>query len=101
MGRELENRVTGDDSKQLKDRGEKAETSSAAEYGSAGHHQASAATLAGTASDELVKGRIAAARNEGTHPSTALTPNEGAARARTTSGGAALGSHKSKNGSSR
>ncbi|MDQ1595088.1 MAG: hypothetical protein QOH40_1644 [Arthrobacter pascens] len=39
--------LTGDDSKRLKDQGEKAGASSAAEYGSADHHQAFAASLAG------------------------------------------------------
>jgi hypothetical protein len=72
LGRELEHRVTGDDSKRLKDQGEETESGSAAEYGSADHHQAFAESLAGTASEERVKGRLAAARSEGTHPSTGL-----------------------------
>lgn len=100
MGRELENRVTGDDGKQLTVQGEKAVASSAAEYGSADHHQAFAASLAGTASDERVKGRLAAARSEGTHPSTALAPSKAPAKARKTKG-AALGAQKTKNGPSR
>lgn len=44
MGRELENRVTGDGSKRLKDQGEKDVASSAAEYGSTDHHEAFAAS---------------------------------------------------------
>lgn len=100
MGREIENRVTGDDSKQLTVQGEKAEASSAAEYGSADHHQAFADSLAGTASDERVKGRLAAARSEGTHPSTALAPSKAPAKARKTKG-AALGAQKTRNGPSR
>lgn len=76
MGRPLENRVIGDDSKQLTVQGEKAAASSAAEYGSADHHQAFADSLAGTASDERVKGRLAAARSQGTHPGTALAPKQ-------------------------
>jgi hypothetical protein len=99
MGRELENRVTGEDSKRLKDQGEKAVTSSAAEYGSADHHQAFAASLAGTASENQVQGRLAAARSEGTHPSTALTQGKGAAKARKTRGGVAA--ERTKSGPSR
>ena len=52
--------------------------------GSADHHQAFAASLAGTASEERVKGRLAAARSEGTHPSTALVPGNAPAKARKT-----------------
>lgn len=58
MGRELENRVTGDDSKQLTVQGEIAVTSSAAEYGSADHHRAFADSLTGTTTDERVQGRL-------------------------------------------
>jgi hypothetical protein len=101
MGRELENRVTGGDSARANDQREKAETAAAAEYGSAGHHQAFAASLAGTASEEQVKGRLAAARGEGTHPSAALAPGKGPAKARKTSSGATLGAQKSKSGPSR
>lgn len=39
LGREIENRVTGNDSSRLKDQGLKAETTSAADYGSAEHHE--------------------------------------------------------------
>ena len=101
MGRELEHSVTGDDSKRLGDQGVKAENSSAAEYGSADHHQAFAASLAGTASEERVKGRLAAARSEGTHPSAALAPGKAPAKARKTTSGASLGAQKSRSGPSR
>lgn len=101
LDRELEGKVTADDSKRLKDQGGKAENSSAAEYGSAGHHQAFAASLAGTASEERVKGRLAAARSEGTHPSAALVTGKAPAKARKTNSGAALGAQKTRNGPSR
>ncbi|PVZ52348.1 hypothetical protein [Arthrobacter sp. H-02-3] len=101
MGRDLENRVMGDDGKRLNDQGGKAETGPAAEYGSADHHQAFAASLAGTASEERVKGRLAAARSEGTHPSTALVPGKAPAKARNTTSGAAVGAQKTRNGPSR
>ena len=39
VGRELENRVTGNDSTSLTDQGLKAEVESAASYGSAEHHE--------------------------------------------------------------
>jgi len=99
LGHELENRVTGD--APLKDQPEKAETTSAAEYGSAAHHQAFAASLAGTATEKQVQGRLAAARSEGTHPATALTQGDGAAKARKTATGVGIGAERSKNGPSR
>lgn len=101
LGRELEGRVAADDSERLKDQGGKAETSSAAEYGSADHHQAFAVTLSGTASEERVKGRLAAARSEGTHPSAALVSGKDPAKARKTIRGAAMGAQKTRNGPSR
>lgn len=101
LGRELEHHVTGDDSKRLRDQGEEKGTVSAAEYGSAGHHQAFAESLAGTASEERVQGRLAAARSEGTHPSTALAPGKAPAKARKATSGAALGVQKSRSGPSR
>lgn len=101
LGRELEHRVTGDDSKRFKDQGERTGSGSAAGYGSAGHHRAFAESLAGTATEERVKGRLAAARSEGTHPSTALAPGKAPATPRKTSSGAALGAKKSRSGPSR
>jgi hypothetical protein len=101
MGRELENRVTGDDSVRAKDQGEKAEAGPAAAYGSAEHNEAFAASLAGTASQSQIAGRLAAARGEGTHPSAALTQPKGVAKARKTQAGAAMGAKRSKNGPSR
>ncbi|WP_308410988.1 hypothetical protein [Arthrobacter sp. AFG20] len=89
LGREIENSVTGTDSKGLQSQGEKAESSSAAEYGSEAHHQAFAASLAGAATDEQVKGRLAAARSEGTHPRAALA-SKTQAKARKASPVAAL-----------
>jgi hypothetical protein len=101
MGRELENRVTGDDSVRAKDQREKAEAGSAAAYGSAEHNEAFAASLAGTASQSQIQGRLAAARGEETHPSTALTQTKDAAGARKAQAGAAVGAKRSKNGPSR
>jgi hypothetical protein len=74
VGREIENRVTGKDSSRLKDQGLKTETSSAADYGSAERQEAFVASLAATGADESqVRGRAAAERSEGTHPSGAVT----------------------------
>lgn len=100
MGRVIESRVTGNDSKKLKSEGEQAETSSAPEYGSETHHQAFAASLAGTATDEQVKGRLAAERSEGAHPRSALA-SKAPAKARKASPGAALGTQRTKSGPSR
>jgi hypothetical protein len=100
MGRDIESRVTGNDSKKLTSEGEQAESSSAPEYGSEAHHQAFAASLAGTANDEQVKGRLTAERGEGTHPRSALA-SKAPSKARKTSPGAALGTQRTKSGPSR
>jgi hypothetical protein len=92
VGREIENRVTGNDSSRLKDQGLKAESTAAADYGSAERQEAFAASLAGTgANDTQVRERIAAERSEGTHPSAAVTMGQGAAKARKARTGASLG----------
>ena len=102
VGREIENRVTGNDSSRLKDQGLKAETSSAAGYGSAEHQEKFAETLANTGANEnQIRGRLAAARSEGTHPSAAVTTGKGAAKARKSRTGAAVGSERGKNGLTR
>ncbi|MCF3139702.1 hypothetical protein LRQ04_10590 [Paenarthrobacter sp. AR 02] len=101
VGREIENRVTGNDTSRLKDQGLKTETSAQAGYGSAEHHQKFAESLAGTDANETqIRGRLAAARSEGTHPSAAITIGE-TTKARKTRGGAASGAERSKNGLSR
>lgn len=101
LGRELENHVTGDGSPQFKDQAEKAENSSAAQYGSAAHYQTFAASLAGTATEKQVEGRLAAARSEGTHPVAALTQGKDAAEARKTPSGTGVGAERTKSGPSR
>jgi hypothetical protein len=100
MGRELENRVTGDDAA-LQVQAEQAANGAAAGYGSTAHHEAFAASRAGTASEKQVQGRLAAARSEGTHPATALAQGKGAAKARKTRSGAGLGAERTKSGPSR
>lgn len=102
LGREIENRVTGNESSRLKDQGLKAETTSAADYGSADRHEAFAESLQRTdASETQVRGRVAAERSEGTHPSAALTAGKRAAKARKSRTGAGMGSERAKNGMSR
>ena len=102
LGREIENRVTGNDSSRLKDQGLKAETTSAAAYGSAERQDAFAESLKTTgASETQVRGRVAAERSEGTHPSAALIAGKGAAKARKSRTGAGVGSERAKNGMSR
>ncbi|WP_104062293.1 hypothetical protein [Arthrobacter sp. 4R501] len=102
LGREIENSVTGNDSGRLNDQGLKAESASAADYGSAEHHERFAESLAGTgANDTQVRGRIAAERSEGTHPSAAVTMGKGAAKAKKTRTGVAVGAQRTKNGPSR
>jgi hypothetical protein len=102
VGREIENRVTGNDSSQLKDQALKAETASAASYGSAEHHTKFAESLEDTGANEAqIRGRLTAARSEGTHPSAAVTIGKGAAKARKTRAGATVGAERSKSGPSR
>ncbi|MGO4806437.1 hypothetical protein AB4089_15050 [Arthrobacter sp. 2MCAF15] len=102
VGREIESRVTGDDSSRVKDQGLKTESTSAAGYGSAERHEKFAETLTNTgASETQVRGRLAAARSEGTHPNSAVTMGKGAAKARKSRTGAAVGAERGKNGLSR
>jgi hypothetical protein len=102
VGREIENSVTGNDSSRLKDQGLNAESTSAAHYGSTEHHEKFAETLMSTgASETQIRGRLAAARSEGTHPNSAVTVGKGAAKARKSRIGAAVGAERGKNGLSR
>lgn len=102
VGREIENRVTGNDSGRLTDQGLKAESTSTADYGSAERQEAFAASLATTGANESqIRGRAAAERSEGTHPSGAVTMSKGAAKARKTRTGAAVGAERTKSGPAR
>lgn len=99
VGREIENRVTGNLSRRFKDQGLKTESTSATDYGSAEHHKKFAESLTTTgANDNQIRGRLAAARSEGAHPSAAVTTGKGTAKARKSRTGAAVGSERSKNG---
>jgi len=102
LGRDIENRVTGSGSQRLKDQALTTETESAAGYGSAEHHAKFADSLANTGTNEnQIRGRLTAARSEGTHPSTAITKGKPAAKAAKSRPGAAVGAERSKNGLSR
>jgi hypothetical protein len=102
LGREIENRVTGNDSSRLNDQGLTAESASAAGYGSAEHHQKFAETLETTGANETqIRGRLAAALSEGTHPSAAVTLGKGAAKARKTRTRISAGAERTKSGPSR
>jgi hypothetical protein len=102
VGREIENRVTGNDSGRLKDVSLKTETTSAADYGSAAHHDKFAESLENTGANETqIRGRLAAARSEGTHPSAAVSMGKVAAKARKTRSGVAIGAERGKGGLSR
>jgi hypothetical protein len=99
VGREIENRITGNDSSRLKDQGLKTETTSAADYGSAERQEAFAASLAVTGANEMqVRGRAAAERSEGTHPRGAVTMGKGAAKAKKTRTGNAVGPERGMGG---
>jgi hypothetical protein len=101
LGREIENRVTGNDSSRHHDPGVKAEAASAASYGSTEHHEHFAQSLGNSgANDTQIRGRLAAARSEGTHPSAAVTVGK-ATKARKTRAGTAAGLERTKKGPSR
>ena len=101
VGREIESRVTGNDSSRLKDQGLKTETAAQSGYGSAEHHQKFAESLTATGANETqIRGRLAAARSEGTHPGTVVTTGK-ATKSRKSRGATALGAERSKNGPSR
>jgi hypothetical protein len=102
VGREIENRVTGNDSSPFQGQGLKAESTAAADYGSAERHEAFAASLAGTGANATqVRGRAAAERSEGTHPRAAVSMGKGAAKAKKTRTGAAMGAERTKSGPSK
>lgn len=102
VGREIENRVTGNDSSRLTDQSLKAESISAAGYGSAEHHEKFAESLEDTGANETqIRGRLAAARSEGTHPIAAVTMGTGATKARKSRRGASVGAERGKGGLSR
>ncbi|WP_416430391.1 hypothetical protein [Paenarthrobacter nicotinovorans] len=102
IGREIENRVTGNDSSRLKDQSLKTETAAQSGYGSAEHHKKFAESLIDTGANETqIRGRLAAARNEGTHPRAALTLGKGAAKARKAPSGASRGAERFKSGPSK
>jgi hypothetical protein len=97
VGRELESRVTGNHSKRLKDQGLTAESTSAAGYGSAEHHEKFAESLEQSGANETqIRGRLAAARSEGTHPSAAVITGKGATKAKTTRTGISTGAERTK-----
>lgn len=99
VGREIENRATGNDSSRMKDQGLKAESASATGHGSAEHHEKFAESLEKPGANETqIRGRLAAARNEETHPSAAVTMGKGAAKARKSRTGAAVSSERTKGG---
>lgn len=102
LGRDIEHRVTGNGSNHLTDQALTAETASASGYGSAEHHASFADSLENTGANETqIRGRLTAARSEGTHPSAAITAGKTAAKARKTRPGAAVGAERSKGGLSR
>ncbi|EMY32458.1 hypothetical protein D477_020063 [Arthrobacter crystallopoietes BAB-32] len=102
VGREIENRVTGNDSTRLKGQGLEAESTSAADYGSAERQTVFEASLVTTGANETqIRGRAAAERSEGTHPSAAVTMSKGAAKAKKTQTGVAMGAERSKSGPAR
>ncbi|MFF2347678.1 hypothetical protein [Pseudarthrobacter sp. NPDC058119] len=102
LGREIEDRVIGNDSDRLKGQGLKAEAASATDYGSAERHEAFAESLKDSGATETqIRGRLTAARSEGTHPSAALTAGKGAAKARKTRPGKSVGAERGKSGLSR
>lgn len=102
FGRDIENRVTGDNNPQLKDQGLKAETTAATDYGAAARQAAFADSLKSTgATEDQIRARSAAERSEGTHPSEAVARPKGAPKARKAASRTGKGAERSNNGMSR
>ncbi|WP_306673009.1 hypothetical protein [Paenarthrobacter sp. UW852] len=78
VGREIENRVTGNDSSRLKDQGLKTETAAQAGYGSAEHHKKFAESLAGTGANETqIRGPTGSRPQRGHKPQRSSDDREG------------------------
>ena len=102
LGREIENRVTGNDSNRLKDQGLKAETTSAADYGSAEHHEKFAESLANTGANERPDTRTPCRCPQRGHtPQCGSNHGQGRSQSRKSRTGAAVGAERGKNGLSR
>lgn len=102
VGREIENRVTGNDSSRLKDQGLKTETESAASYGSAEHNEKFAESLQDSGATETqIRGRVVAARSQGAHPAGAVALGKNAKKARKGTTGKAVGAERGQSGLSR
>lgn len=100
-GRGTENQATDNGTDRIHDLAATTGTKETAAYGSAEHYEAFAASLAGTASAGQVKGRLAAARGEATHPSEAFKQGRKAPKARTVHIGLGLEAGKTRSGPSR
>ncbi|MDJ0321975.1 hypothetical protein [Pseudarthrobacter sp. PS3-L1] len=102
VGREIENRVTGNDNARLKDQGLKTETESAASYGSAEHNEQFAESLKDSGATEAqIHGRVIAARSQGAHPAEAVALGKNAKKARKSSTGKSVGAERAQSGRSR
>ncbi len=78
------------------------QSTSAAGHGSAEHHEKFAESLADTGANETqIRGRLAAAHSEGTHSGEAVSMGKGAAKARRTRSGAAMGAERIESGPAR
>ncbi|TJY66229.1 hypothetical protein E4J89_17275 [Arthrobacter sp. CAU 1506] len=102
VGRDIENRVAGNDSSRRNDRSLKRDSTSAVDYGSAERQEAFAASLATSGANETqIRGRVAAERSEGAHPSAAVATSKGVAKARKARGGPAMGAERGRSSPSR
>lgn len=97
MGKDIEDKVMADPASQAS-----APTPVASPaYGSKEHYEAFETSLKGTASETDIKGRVAAARGQATHPSAASKAPSKAPRARKANTAASMGREKSHEGPSR
>lgn len=101
MGRDIEDKVLGSESGNLRGQAENAETTAAVGFGSAEHRAAFAASLQGTADAEYIKARITAAADEGAHPQGAVTAGTKSPKARKTGAGAGRITDRVKSGPTR
>ncbi len=103
MGQDIENKVMAD--QPTKAPAAEAETAApqptGPAYGSKEHYDGFGDSLKGKASDSDIKGRMAAARGQATHPNTAAKAPTKTPQARKANAGANVGREKSNDGPSR
>ncbi|WP_104140078.1 hypothetical protein [Arthrobacter sp. ZGTC131] len=98
MGRDIEDKVLKDPSTVT---AATSEQSTGPDYGSREHYESFATSLKGTASEQDIKGRVAAARGQAKYPSEAVQVPKNAPKACKPTAGAGAGRDKAQDGPAR